>query len=297
MGKKINTSQLKLAKRITRNVTIPSQPKVMLELSRLSERHDPDWRSLSHLIRRDMALAAAVLQEANSNQSKKQNRTASVEKAIIMLGWQDTKKLLEEMFYSHSLTSKNKLSNEIREQGATNAETAMWLVRQITNISPHFRTGYYPLLSLDQTYISALFLNCGMIAMENNFSDYAEFLQQIRKNRDHNLIKAENDIYGTNHALSGYLMAKELLLPKPVCDIILDHHKAEIFNQPGQKIKNLSFTVLHGVILVLGHLSGEISHMEWELMEDKILDFFNITHKDIEELAESLKTKNLEMAH
>jgi HD-like signal output (HDOD) protein len=297
MGKKTDKHQLQLAKKITYKVTIPSRPKVMLEVSRLSESHEPDWRSLSFLIRGDMALAAAILQKANSSKNKKQKKIASVEKAIIMLGWQETKDLLEEMFFTQSLTRKKNLANEVREQGVLVAETAMWLVRRIANISPHFRNGCYPLLSLDQTYISALFLNCGMIAMEQYFDDYATFITQTRQNRNHNLIEAENEAFGTNHALAGYLMSKEWQLPKPVCNIILDHHKAEIFNQPGQKVKNLGFTVLHGIIFIVGHLRGEISLKEWELMEDKILTFFNITHKDIEKLADDLQKENLELTH
>ncbi|MBF0446287.1 MAG: HDOD domain-containing protein [Magnetococcales bacterium] len=224
-------------------------------------------------------------------------KIASVEKAIILLGWQDTKDLLEEMFFTQSLTRKKNLANEVREQGVLVAETAMWLVRRIANISSHFRNGCYPLLSLDQTYISALFLNCGMIAMEQYFDNYTAFIAETRQNINYNLIAAENETFGTNHALAGYLMSKDWQLPKPVCNIILDHHKAEIFNQPGQKVKNLGFTVLHGIILIVGHLRGEISLKEWELMEDKILTFFNITHKDIEKLAEDLQKENLEMIH
>jgi HD-like signal output (HDOD) protein len=248
---------------------------------------------LSYLIRGDMAMAAAILQEANSTRSKKQSRIASVEKAIIMLGWQNTKKLLDNMFLSHSLMGQKTLAGEIREQGVVAAETAMWLVRRITNISPHFRTGCYPLLSLDQTYISAMFLNCGMIAMEQAFDDYSDLIMQIQQDRDRNLIDAENETYGTNHALSGYLMVRDWQLPEPVCKIILDHHKAEIFNIPGQKVKHLRFTVLHGITLIAGHLQGEISLKEWELMEDKILGFFDITHKDIEKLANALQMENL----
>ncbi|MBF0379539.1 MAG: HDOD domain-containing protein [Magnetococcales bacterium] len=296
MGKKTEKNRIQLAKKITYNVSIPSRPKVMLEVSRLSESHEPDWRSLSFLIRGDMALAAAILKKANSSLSKKEKKIASVEKAIIVLGWQETRELLEEMFFTQSLTRKKNLANEIREQGVLVADTAMWLVRRIANISPHFRNGCYPLLSLDQTYISALFLNCGMIAMEQYFDDYASFIEDIRENRNHNLIEAENRTFGTNHALAGYLMSKDWQLPKPVCNIILDHHKAEIFNQPGEKVKNLGFTVLHGIILIVNHLRGEISLKEWELMEDKILSFFDITHKDIEKLANDLQKENLEMS-
>jgi HD-like signal output (HDOD) protein len=295
MAKFISKKQLKLAKKITRKVMIPSRPKVMLEVSRLSERHEPDWRSLSYLIRGDMALAAAILKKANSTEKKKHHREiASVEKAIIMLGWEKTKDLLLEMFFSHSLVGKKNLAQEVREQGVVTAETAMWLVRRITNLSPHFRNGCYPLLSLDQTYISALFLNCGMIAMEQNFTDYPQFLQQVKRDRDNNLIEAENQAYGTNHALAGSLMVKSWRLPKPVCNIILDHHRAKTFNKPGQKVRHLSYTILHGIILLVGHLRGEISLLEWELMEDKILDFFEITHKDVENLAEALQSENLE---
>ncbi|MBF0358225.1 MAG: HDOD domain-containing protein [Magnetococcales bacterium] len=295
MGKNIDKSQLKMARRVIEDVTIPSRPKVMLDISRISEGGEPDWRKLSYLIRGDMALASAVLQKANSSRSKGQDSIASVENAVIMLGWHKTKELLEEMFFSHSLTSKKKLAQEIREQGVITANAAMWLVQRITTISPHFRTGCYPLLSLDQTYISALFLNCGMIAMENHFPNYNKFVKDIKQDINSNLIDAENREYGTNHALAGYLMSKVWKLPKPVCNIILDHHKAEIFNKPGQKVKNLRFTILHGIIFIVGHLRGEISLSEWELIEDKILTFFNITHKDIEKLAVDLQTENLDV--
>ncbi|MBF0455439.1 MAG: HDOD domain-containing protein [Magnetococcales bacterium] len=294
MGKKTIKKQLELAKKITKNLSIPSRPSVMLEVSRLSSHHEPNWRNLSYLIRGDMALAAAVLHEANTSRSKKKHRTiASVEKAIIWLGWQNTRKLLEKMFLSHSLIGQESLAQQVREQGVVSAETAMWLVRRITNISPHFRNGCYPLLSLDQTYISALFLDSGMIAMEQAFPDYPTFLKKVRQKREKNLIEAENRAFGTNHTLASYLLAERWKLPKPVCQIILDHHKAEIFNQPGRKVKHLKYTILHGIILIVGYLSNEISLQEWEPMEDRILAFFEITHKDIENLAEALQAENL----
>lgn len=296
MGKNNKKQQLKLANKITKHITIPSPPKVMLAISRLTDSYEPNWRNLSYLIRGDMALAAAVLHRGNTGLSKKHYRQiSSVERAIILLGWQKTRKILEQMFLSHSISKLDSLTQKVREDGVLNAETAIWLVRRISNISPHFRTGCYPHLSLDQTYISAMFLDCGMIAMEQAFDDYNDFLINIRQDREQNLIEAETANYGTNHSLAGYVMAERWKLPKPVCNIILDHHKAEIFNQPGQKIKHLRFTILHGIILIVGHLRGEISLKEWEVMEDKVLAFFNITHKDIEQLACDLQAENLDL--
>ncbi len=198
------------------------------------------------------------------------------------------------MFFSHSLTRQKTLAHEIRQRGVANAETSRWLLGRITGISPHFATGYYPRLSSDQTYATAMFMDCGMIAMAEYFDDYAAFLAELKQDRGHDLIKAENRAFETNHALAGYLMAKEMGLPEAICGIILDHHSGKEFNKPGQKIKNLGFAVLHGLTLLLGHLTGEISRHEWEHMAEKVKYFFAISDDDIEKLAAELLTEHIE---
>ncbi|MBF0446807.1 MAG: HDOD domain-containing protein [Magnetococcales bacterium] len=297
MGNKLEKKQLKIAREITRKINLPSRPKVILEISRLSEIQGPNWRTLSYQIKRDMALAAAILKEANTTLTKKhRGQIASIEKAIIHLGWQRIKKILEKNFLRRALVSHGSLTQEIRQEGVATAETAIWLAQRIAHLSPHFQAGDYPLPAQDQTYASALFLDCGMIAMDQAFSDYGSFLDQVRRDRDQNQIGAENDTYGTNHALAGHLMAKDWKLPKPVTTIILDHHQAAQFNRPGQKVKYLRYTIMHGIILIAGHLRGEISLPEWETMEDRILDFFAITHKEIEMLASDRFTEDFQLS-
>lgn len=288
MGKKHPKQIRELTKKITKSVVIPAQPQVMLEAARLSERHDPDWRQINRLIRGDMALAAAVLTAVNGARSKKQGHVASIEKAVLLLGWQKIQTLLDDMFHSHPLAGHQSLAQQVRKQGIMAAETTLWLAHRMAHLSPHFKNGCYPLPPLDQTYTTALFLHCGMIAMDATFDHYGVFIQNTKQTSYDNLVEEENKTFGTNHALCGYQMLGTMNIPKPIRTIVLDHHTADRFNKPGQKVGNLRLTILQGIVLMSEYLRGELSHKEWLRMEDRILDFFAITPGELETLAETL---------
>jgi HD-like signal output (HDOD) protein len=95
-----------------------------------------------------------------------------------------------------------------------------------------------PSISKDVAYMAGLFQNAGALVFHQIFSDYSVL---YRKSFSHplSILEIENEEYGTNHAVIGYLFAKHWKLPDLVCSGIYCSHAQRIDEIPGNDIRAL----------------------------------------------------------
>ncbi|MBF0438043.1 MAG: HDOD domain-containing protein [Magnetococcales bacterium] len=269
------SKRLKRAERLIENLVMPSRPDVLLEAMRTQTGFAPDLLAMTSVIRADMALSAAVLQAANTQLSGWKRKLISIEGSVALLGMEKVRSIVAEQFLSAALVGQDGPLQTVRLRGVETAQTAARLARELPQIAPHFLNGYLPSMAPDEAYAAGLLHDCGLVAMLRGFSDYAEFCQEMRTTRGYELVLAENERFGTNHCLTGFLMLKAWRLPALFCQSIRMHHQVDDFNRPGRKVLGRKYLVLRAIL----HLSASVCsavERESQTVEEKIAAFLGM---------------------
>ncbi|MBF0214930.1 MAG: HDOD domain-containing protein [Magnetococcales bacterium] len=277
---KAEKKQQELAKRLATKLTMPSRPDVLLEVMRAQSGFAPDPVAVTQRILTDMALSAAVLQAANNTLNGWKRKVLSIEGAVALLGFERVRTIVSEQFLSAALVSRDAPLQTLRLRAVEAGRTAARLARVLPGIAPNCLNGYLPAVAPDDAYTAGLLHDCGLIAMLKGFPDYAGFCRETHDQGVTDLVSAENDRFGTNHAEAGYWMLSEWQLPESLCRIVRAHHRIEDFNRPGERAKDRQQLVLHLSASVCG---GE-SPKAWLTVEDRISAFFGMDPQRLEQV-------------
>jgi len=152
----------------TQNIEIPNQPQVLLDLNEEMTKPEPDFKTITDLISKDIALTAQVIKIAKTPFWGTRREINSVHIALVVLGLRNFKNIIlssclrnvfkndvipdEEfkIFYNHSLKS---------------AGVSRFLADNIT-----FKDNER--VDQNQAYLVGLFHDCGIMIMAKRYQNY-----------------------------------------------------------------------------------------------------------------------------
>jgi HD-like signal output (HDOD) protein len=211
---------LKQVEALLKGITIPPQPKIVLDLMNLFKGQDPDFGKIIGLASSDVALSAKMLKLVNSPLFGASAMVESLDQALLRLGLDN--------FYNLVLVSSLQATFKTRKEDQALID-ALWAhslkiaraCELIAAETPELQGMVTPHLA----YMTGLFHDCSMPLMLGKFGDYREAFYTVLDNALS--IEMENRQFSTNHALASYLMAKTWRLSMSVCQAIMNHHNAE----------------------------------------------------------------------
>lgn len=271
MGNKVN---IKHSRRLIKGFNIPTRPIVMLDAIKAQNTFVQNPKEVTATIILDMALAATILQAANTLLAGYNRKVNSIECAIVLLGQEKLRQITQELFMSAGITGKNSMKQKVRSQGVRTARVLAWLSQEMLAISPHFKNGNLPIVPADEAYVAGLFHDCGQLVLLQRFPDYPNLIKD-RDKKTKTLEEAEMEQYQTNHALLGSLLCDAWQLPKPLTQVIEAHHHIEAF-AVGKPIKERKFVVIHALLFLAEFIEEEILPWEWQQGQDYFYQFFNV---------------------
>ncbi|MBF0127768.1 MAG: HDOD domain-containing protein [Magnetococcales bacterium] len=276
--------RLRRAERLLENLSMPSRPDVLLDAVRTQAGFAPDPLAVTAVILKDMALSAAVLHAANTQLNGWKRKLISIEGAVALLGLERVRAIVAEQFLSATLVSQEGPLQMVRLRGVEAGRVAARLARELPKAAPHCLNGYLPPVAPDEAYAAGLLHDCGLVAMMRGFPDYVGFCQEMHARGGGDVVAEENERFGTNHCLAGFLMVQRWRLPEPFCRIIRTHHRTDDFNRPGQKVRELGYTVLRAILHLSASVCGGVSVGEWQAVEERITSFFGLEAGQLERL-------------
>ena len=108
---------------------------------------------------------------------------------------------------------------------------------------------------------------------------------------DRRVVDTENAILNTNHAVIGYYTAKSWRVPKPICDVIAEHHNATHYFRPENTSDDERKTLL-GILKLAEHICGNYrilgqqeEDLEWQASGSEILAHLGLGDYDVEQLS------------
>ncbi|RKY67865.1 MAG: hypothetical protein DRP97_06920 [Candidatus Latescibacterota bacterium] len=197
---------------------LPSLPFVvskMLEVTADSKAAAPD---LGQVISMDQTLTAKVLRLVNSSFYGFRGQVSTISHAVVMLGFNVIRSLtlgLSVVKIMGNLGNSKGFNYEgFWEHSAGCAVCARWLAK---------RTNYDP---PEEAMVAGMMHDIGKILLSEYAAGGFEKAVRIASEEGKLLAKAEEQVFGFNHALVGMLLAKGWNLPALLCEGIRFHHEA-----------------------------------------------------------------------
>ena len=264
---------------IMQGIKIPPQPQILVDLQIEQMSPEPDQRAISRLISQDVGLSGAILKVVNSSVYSLQNPITSVEQAVSLIGIDSVINVV------NGLAIRSELSDAKIMQLNRFWDTAT----DIANISVDIAraANYEP---SDWAYTLGLFHNCGIPLMMMKYENYFSVMEESYNHPGKRVIDTENDLLDTNHAVIGYYTAKSWRLPKPICDVIGEHHNATYYFRPEHQKDDDRKTLL-GILKLAEHICGNYrifgrqrEDMEWNAIGSEVLAYLGLGDYDLEQL-------------
>ncbi len=281
MGAELTEDQIK---HILQGIKIPPQPQILVDLQMEQVMPDPDLKQIARLISQDVGLSGTMLKFVNSPFMGLTNKITSIEQAVSLLGLNSVINIL------NGLSIKGEMTDEKIVVMTRFWDTANDIAMVCATIAK--KIGFN---SPDESYALGLFHNSGIPLMMQRFDNYLNVMEEGYAETADRLIDVENRLFNTNHAVVGYYTAKSWNLPLSICDVIAEHHSAEVIfkNRDG---KSQEKKTLLAILKIAEHICGnyitlgsQTTDYEWERVSKDILEYVGLTTYDIEDMKEYFK--------
>lgn len=200
---------------------MPPSPNGLMRLSDLLRDYNSTRGAIVQAIKHDPILTARVLRLANSPVYSFEREIVLVETAVTAIGNQSIYDIVIMEMAARTFNG-----------GVTNAEISnkIWEHSLAVAIIAREISGTLEMRGLEESFICGLLHDFGKFVLLNHDEDgYKEILNI---NDEFEMLKAEFENYGYNHAEVGSLIARRWNLPDEVCYSILNHHNPTQSEQP-----------------------------------------------------------------
>ena len=268
------------AEGIVRSIGIPPCPAILTKLVRETRSDNADFARLGDLIGGDISLAAGMLKTVNSPFYGLRSKATSIRQALVMMGLRNVTNLVTGLLLRQAFpVSANAGMEEFWDYTSGIARASACLGRHIRG------------LDADLAYTFSVFRDCGVPAMMTGFTDYVPPYSVKDAGDGKPMTEVEEAGFGIHHAFMGYYLAKEWLLPDPVCQSVLWHHDFPALRD-GRADIPAACTRLIALGLVADHLYAThimgVACYEWNEHGEYALDTLKMTAADLHELEPEL---------
>lgn len=289
MGTELTSDQIK---HILQGIKIPPQPQILVDLQIEQIMPDPDMKQIARLISQDVGLSGTMLKFVNSPFFGLANKITSIEQAVSLLGLNSVINIL------NGLSIKGEMSDEKIQAMTRFWDTANDIAMVCATVAKQI--GFS---SPDEAYAMGLFHNSGIPLMMQRFDNYLSVMEEGYAETEQRIIDVENRVFNTNHAVVGYYTAKSWNLPLTICDVIAEHHSAELLfsNKDGKSQEKIT---LLAILKIAEHICGNYSILggqsvdhEWERVNKDILEYVGLSTYDIEDMKANFKDMGISVGN
>lgn len=263
------------AEKILGSIRIPPRPSILTELMDERKKSDPDMAKIARIIARDVVLSAAMLKAVNSPFFALRRKIDSIDQAVMTMGSSNVFNIMTGLVLRNLNENKNPQLNQFWETAENTAFIAAMLAKRIPDISS------------DVAYTVGLFHDCAIPLMMSRFPDYQETIKLSHAKNAKSLTEIEDERHSTNHAIIGYLLAKNWNLSETIALTILHHHNLDIFSS----LETLP-TEVYSLIAVL-QIAESVSdsglmreNAIWKSNAQMLLDYVGMSEQELGEITD-----------
>ncbi len=232
-------------------------PYTVVRAVHIIESEKSGTQKLAQCIESDVAAASAVLRIANTvYYSKSHGRTSDLKDAIVRIGFDETRKILESLslieISQHIYSDYGFARTEFWMHSLATAVIAEKLYRDAGGVRP------------DIAFMSGLLHDVGKVPLDNNFSRVFPALLEETTNHIVSFHETEKRMMGFDHAELGGFFAQKWNFPEEIVQAVGMHHQHEdlLLLEDSNSLKLLCAAVYTANILAkamgMGHSCDEV---------------------------------------
>ncbi len=206
------------AEKILTSIRIPPRPGIVTELMEERRKDSPDLMKIARMVAKDVVLSAAMLKTVNSPFFGLRQKVDSIERAVLILGFDNAVNILTGLSLRSSLGNKGVNLDHFWDTAVNTATIAVMIAKRVPGISHTV------------AYTVGLFHDCGMPLMMERFKDYDSVMRLAEMDSSSVITDIEDVRYNSNHAIVGYLLSKNWNLSETVSLAILNHHNLDMLS-------------------------------------------------------------------
>ncbi|GAB2182559.1 HDOD domain-containing protein [Denitratisoma sp. agr-D3] len=269
---------------VARGLKIPPWPKVLQELQQALASGRDDIRTLAHVIGQDPGIAAMLFKVANSPAfAKGQSDFERLDQVLMVLGVKQALNLVQAVSLSTSLNAENRPAFDLFWNRSAEVAIIAAMIAEDRLFSNK--------VSPDQAYLAGIFRECGIPILMQRFPDYCEAVT-LEEMQCGPSVVTEDQRYGMDHAVIGYLVARHWKLPDFVATSIFYH--GDMPDAAHDEVRTL-VAILH----LANHYYNYIHHRDtphWDEVKDDVLAELGLHPAEEEEFRADIEIRFNNMA-
>ncbi len=195
-----------------RDIVIPPCPELLRQLQAATAHGDPDPAELERIASSDVAMAAALIRQANSPFYGLKQPVQTVGQALTVLGQRPAVQLLTGFLTRQALHIHSPVLTHFWESSTRRALACEHIGLQLYDMDPGL------------AYSFGLFCHVGLPVLLRGVRGYASTIAEALARKDRTFTETENANHRTDHAVVGAIVARTWRLPAPVAVAIRLHH-------------------------------------------------------------------------
>ncbi len=222
-------------------IRIPACPAAVTEVMREADKEEPQLKVLARIIASDVGMSAMAVKLANSPMFSSGSKVKSVQQAVNRLGTANIRSVAVAVALRNTAGDLPiDMMEKFWARASTLALAAGVLARKHVGVSP------------EAAYTYALFQDAAIPVMMLNFPEYAAIYASAGDCGDH-LIEQERERFHCDHAVVGWLLARNWGLPARIASAIRYHHDPERYILPEQELPSDALALI-AVTLIAEHV-------------------------------------------
>lgn len=195
-----------------RDIVIPPCPELLRQLQEATAHGEPDPAVLDQIAGSDVAMAAALIRQANSPLYGLSQPVVTVGQALTVLGLRPSVQLLTGFLTRNALHVHSPVLAHFWESSTRRAIACEHIGHQLYDMDPGL------------AYSFGLFCHVGMPVLLRGVRGYASTIAEALARKDRTFTQTENANHRTDHAVVGAIVARTWRLPAAVAVAIRLHH-------------------------------------------------------------------------
>ena len=260
-----------------RAIIIPPCPEALQKLMRIVHSAEPEMGALDQLASSDVALAAALIRQANSPLHGLTQPVQTVGMALTVLGLRPALELMTAFITRHALQVRSPLLEHFWDSSQRRAIACEHIGAQLYSMPPGLG------------YSFGLFCHVGFPVLLKAVRGYASTVTEALARKDRTFTQTENANHRTDHAVVGAIVARTWHLPGDVAQAIWLHHDLAC-------LQDERFAPVVRQLVALGALADFLVHQhegleparEWHQHGQACLDFLQVSRDELEHWIDQL---------
>ena len=243
---------------------LPEIPQIAIQVMNVVNDPDSNVMDLSNIVSKDQGLTAKLLRLCNSAFYGVSRKITTVTDAVSILGFNTVKSIvLMATTYNtvnKSLSGYGLKQGELWEHSLYSAHTARYIADLVKYND------------MEEAFIAGLLHDIGKIVLNQHALPEVFRATNLSKAQETPLYKAEQDIIGFDHAMTGAALAERWNFPVILVESIKSHH--EVDNITDENILG-AITMLANIIALIS--KDGVNDMTLALIPNKILNVLGIS--------------------